>query len=138
MNHSYLENCNIISPLGWDTRENLLALLSGKEGIQNYKKGSLSPVDLPLALMNWAALEKRFLDLVGRDEKRQFTRFEKMGILSINDALRTSRVDPGDPETTFILSTTKGNVELLDESGNYSYIRPMNWVIMFDIKVRIA
>jgi 3-oxoacyl-[acyl-carrier-protein] synthase-1 len=127
MIHSYLENCNIISPLGWDTRENLLAVLSGKQGIQNYKSGSLSPVDLPLALLDWTALEKRFLDLAGPDKKRQFTRFEKMGILSISDALRTSMVDPGNPDTAFILSTTKGNVELLDQSADYGLDRLYLW-----------
>jgi len=127
MIHSHIENTNIISPLGWDTRENLLAVLSGKEGIQDYKKGSLSPVDLPLALLNWTELEKRFLDLVGKEKNRQFTRFEKMGILSVSDALRSSRVDPGDPETAFILSTTKGNVELLDESADFDPDRLYLW-----------
>ncbi len=127
MIHTYLENSNIISPMGWDSQENLQSVLSGKGGIRIYSNRSLSPVDLPLALLDWDDLGGRFLEMAGPDRAERFTRFEKLAILSISDALKNSKVDPADPETALILSTTKGNIELLDQAAGFERDRLFLW-----------
>ena len=48
------------------------------------------------------------------DADDTYTRFEKLLLASISDALRISDVDPADPRTILILSTTKGNISLLE------------------------
>ena len=82
MVQTYLENSNIISPIGWDSAENLQSVLEGTSGIGISGDRSLSAIDLPLAQVNWNLLEQRFLVL---ERGEDYTRFEKIGILSILD-----------------------------------------------------
>lgn len=124
---TYLESSSIISPLGWDTQENLKSVLSGEGGIETCKNRSLSPVDLPLALLDWEEVERRFMGIAGQAEAGQYTRFEKIGILSIHDALKNSELNPSDPHCKLILSTTKGNVELLDDPAEFDEERLFLW-----------
>ncbi|MEN8157068.1 MAG: beta-ketoacyl synthase N-terminal-like domain-containing protein [Bacteroidota bacterium] len=60
-------------------------------------------------------------------ETADWTRFEKLAILSMHDALSDSSVDPADPRTALILSTTKGNVELLDQQEGFGKERLHLW-----------
>ncbi len=124
---TYLESSSIISPLGWDTGENLQSVLSGASGIEICTNRSLSPVDLPLALLDWEEVERRFIEIAGQAGASQYTRFEKIGILSIQNALKNSEIDPTDPQCTLILSTTKGNVELLDQPAGFGKERLFLW-----------
>ena len=124
---TYLENSSIISPMGWDSRENLDSVLQGRSGIKICKDRSLSPDDLPIALLDWDELGRRFLEVSGNDNPSHYTRFEKAGILSVYEALKNSALDPADPECTLILSTTKGNVELLDKPEGFEKERLFLW-----------
>ena len=124
---TYLENSSIISPIGWNTRENLNSVLQGRGGIKICKDRSLSPEELPVALLNWDELGKRFLEVSGKENPRHYTRFEKAGILSVYEALKNSVLDPADPECMLILSTTKGNVELLDHPEGFEKERLFLW-----------
>lgn len=124
---TYLENSSIISPLGWDTGKNLHAVLQGRSGIRISGQKNLSPEDLPLALLDWDELEKRFHDLAGKERSEAYTRFEKAGILSIHEALVSSSVDARDPECKLILATTKGNVELLGNPQGFKEDRLYLW-----------
>ncbi len=57
-----------------------------------------------------------------------FSRFEQMVICSVKDALSHTPLDISDEKTLFILSTTKGNIDLLNKtdqvqrSGNPVYL----------------
>ena len=124
MVQTYLESSNIISPLGWDTRENLDAVLSGEEGIHLSRNRQLSDSDLPVSVIDSVETENRFGQLA---PVHSFTRFEKLGILSIHDALSRSGIVPSDPRTVFILSTTKGNVELLADLNGFDKERLFLW-----------
>jgi len=124
---TYLENSNIISPLGWDSIENLQSVLEGRVGIRISDSRELSPVDLPLSKLNWEDIEQLFGDIKKAEISNLFTRFEKIGILSIHKALQDSKVDPADPETIFILSSTKGNVELLEDLAGFGRERLFLW-----------
>lgn len=117
----FLQNSNIISPLGWNTSENLQSVLSGRGGIKIVKNRELSPEELPLALMDWKELNKRFNEISQPGQGKAYTRFEKVAILSMHEALKNSDCFPADPGTVLILSTTKGNVDLLD--GNHGFAK---------------
>ncbi|NJK85767.1 MAG: hypothetical protein HC906_07145, partial [Bacteroidales bacterium] len=45
----------------------------------------------------------------------EFTRFEHLAILSIYDALAKTEVDVKSSKTLLIVSTTKGNIDLLEK-----------------------
>jgi 3-oxoacyl-[acyl-carrier-protein] synthase-1 len=88
---------NIVSPLGASTEENFRALAEGRTGIRRHERAALSPTPFYASL---------FEAPVG---------FEELVSLSARAALVESGLDPADPRTVFILSSTKGNIGLLEQ-----------------------
>ena len=104
---------NIISSLGFSAVENISNILTGNTGIVIDDSGIYFPSALPLSKVDYAQLEMLFAGIVpGKQGK--FTMLEKMFILSITDALQQSNIDISSPDTLFIITTTKGNIDLLD------------------------
>jgi 3-oxoacyl-[acyl-carrier-protein] synthase-1 len=124
MVQTYLESSNIISSLGWTTGENFDDVLAGRDGIHMSGDRRLSETDFPVSIIDPGEIEVRFGQLA---TDLPYTRFEKIGILSIQDALSRSDLDPADPRTAFILSTTKGNVELLGDPKGFGKDRLPLW-----------
>ena len=48
------------------------------------------------------------------DSQNKYTRFEKLLMASISDALANSGIDATDKKTVLIISSTKGNISLLE------------------------
>ncbi len=48
------------------------------------------------------------------------TFFEKIALLSASRAVRAAGIDPSSERVLFVLSTTKGNVELLGNAQSYA------------------
>jgi 3-oxoacyl-[acyl-carrier-protein] synthase I len=94
---------NIFSPLGKNTRANMDALKTGKTGIQLHHN-NIYPEPFFAALFSPG-------DKYG-DES--ISAFERIVIHSASDAIQQSGVDPGDKKNGFILSTTKGNINLIE------------------------
>jgi 3-oxoacyl-[acyl-carrier-protein] synthase-1 len=99
---------NIISPLGSGTAENFIQLSKGVSGIRKQEYPEICSEPFYASLFTG---KDHFLS--GRDAG-QYTRFEQLLIASINGALQNSGIDPGDSKTVFILSSTKGNIALLE------------------------
>jgi 3-oxoacyl-[acyl-carrier-protein] synthase-1 len=57
------------------------------------------------------------------DDPDKFTRFEQMAICSLKDALSSTEIDFTDSKTLFILSTTKGNIDLLEKENELKFGR---------------
>lgn len=98
---------NIFSPIGKTTAGNFAQLKNGASGIRLHDN-AFSPQAYYAAL---------FTGELSFDS--QYTKFEYLLIASITDALANSAIDPKDKRTLLILSTTKGNISLL-ESAEYS------------------
>ncbi len=105
---------NIISPLGFTTAENLESVLSGETRLMRYHGKFGLPEDFCGSFLDRASIESRFNDL-GKEDKG-YTFFEKMCLLSISSALKGTGIDPSAEDVVFVLSSTKGNVEYLEES----------------------
>lgn len=117
---------NIISPLGWNTVDNWMAVSSGQVGLQMYEQQFGLPEPFVASLIDKEKIDEKFLKIFhGQDER--YTKMEKMAILSATDALSRVDVDPADPQVVFIFSTTKGNVELLENFSDYEAERPYLW-----------
>jgi len=97
---------NIFSPIGKTTAENFARLKEGASGI-GLHQNEYAPGPYYAAL---------FTDEFSGDAP--YTKFEQLLIASITDALANSTVNPKDKKTLLILSTTKGNISLL-ETGDY-------------------
>jgi 3-oxoacyl-[acyl-carrier-protein] synthase I len=95
---------NIISPLGATTAANFNAVKSGISGV-----GKVDDKSIAGASFYASALAKH--DKAG---KGIYTPFEHLCIRSIEDALAGTAVSLVNGDTIFILSTTKGNIALLE------------------------
>ena len=116
---------NIISALGFSTKENHQNLLKASIGITSIENPILYPTPFMASMVNDHALNQKFAEL--EDEKIQVTRLEKMMILSIKSALSGIDVDITSPRTLIIVSTTKGNIDLLSPQTNIDPERVLLW-----------
>ncbi|MDR1103544.1 MAG: beta-ketoacyl synthase [Tannerella sp.] len=105
---------SIVSALGFTADENFRRVRDGVSGL-TFFDGQQMGVSEPFvaSAIDGAALDEAFYALPRTAEKR-YTRLEKAVILSVADALKGRSIDPSGERVLFILSTTKGNVSLLD------------------------
>ncbi len=102
---------NVITSLGFSTAENIRKIRENVCGITITDDKKISRIPVPVSLVDSERLEKEFAKI---PSKKEYTRLEKLVILSIRDALFESGVDSSDPRTGLVFSTTKGNIDLLD------------------------
>ncbi len=105
---------NIVSPLGFTSEENYQNVKSGKSGIRTYDDIFDLHRQVSCSRMDSEMLDNEFSTL-GYDPK-DFTRLEKSALLSSSRAIEASGIDTKSDRVAFYLSTTKGNVELLDKN----------------------
>lgn len=103
---------NILSPLGMTTTENYAAVKVGRSMLKRYDGLWGLPEPFVASLMDRDKVEQAF---AGITNHKTYTFFEKMIILSATKALNQTDIDPTSDKVLFILSTTKGNVFLLDK-----------------------
>ena len=105
----YITDYKCVTPLGFDVESNWKALLEGKSGvalhkiIDNQEAFFVSKIDSD-------KLEEEFSKLFDFAQSDNFTRLEKMFLLSLKPLVERHQISD---ETAFILSTTKGNISLL-------------------------
>ena len=102
---------NIVSPLGLTTSENYKAVKSGRSALCRYDGLWDLPEPFVASLMERDQVEDAVSTMIG---EKPYTFFEKMILLSVSQALKDTDIDPTSERVLFILSTTKGNVFLLD------------------------
>lgn len=108
MTDIFISADNIISPIGSTTADNFQQLTQNVSGIKMHTGNGISPQPFYAALFND---DQAFKDI---QEQEKYTRFEKLLIASISNALTKSNVKVEDKRTALIISTTKGNVSLLE------------------------
>src|ERR1700676_4360312 len=107
MRNVYILADNIFSPLGKNTLTNMDALRRGKSGIQEHTS-SFSPEPFYAALFSPQ----------DKPTDKTITAFEHIVLSSARDAMQYARIDPGNKKTGFILSSTKGNIQLVENIPN--------------------
>jgi len=108
MKEVFVVSDNVFTSLGRTTRQNFEEALAGKDGIKFQQQTDLFPAPF------WASLLPRNeIDSSFSGEPVNYTHFEKICIQSIEEASSKAQIDLTDKKTLLILSTTKGNVELL-------------------------
>jgi 3-oxoacyl-[acyl-carrier-protein] synthase-1 len=119
MSQVYIAGDNIVNSLGFSTSEVFHNLESGITGFQICSDRSLTPTPLPLSLINNNLLTTKFSEILERRHpemhERHFTRLEKMFIISIDEAIKEIEMDVYGSKTILIISSTKGNIDLLDK-----------------------
>lgn len=123
----YIVSDNIISPLGFTSAENFEQLKQKKTGVRRLEKSALSADPVCAAVVDSDRLETEFKKL---NAAAPYTRLEQLFILSISDTLKQNpQIDITSPKTLIILSSTKGNIDLLDaaNAGKYDKKRLFLW-----------
>jgi len=111
MTDTFIIADNIISPLGYTSAENFERLQQGQSGIREHND-PMSPQPF------YAALLDKDKPLLPAGNANGYTKFEQLLIASVEDALQRSGLDASDKETVLIVSSTKGNISLLEtEAG---------------------
>lgn len=102
----------IVTPLAWNTEENFRAVLQGKSSLRHYEHKMDVPAPFFASLFDRSDIDDVFAGLPERSHK-QYTPVEKIAILSARQAIEQSGIDAGRQDVLFVLSSTKGNVDLL-------------------------
>ena len=102
---------NIISSLGFTTDENFNAVKQGISGVKHDDANAFGlPEDFWASLIDRERLNDEFVKI---SPENRYTDLEKAAILSVSLANNEAQIDLSGENTIFILSTTKGNIELL-------------------------
>ncbi len=99
---------NITSPLAGTTAENFSKLTGNISAVKQHLNTAID--DEPF----YAALFDAEMNFAKAGDKNHYTKFEQLLIASVKDALQQCDVDPGDKKTLLLISTTKGNISLLE------------------------
>ena len=117
---------SMITPLGFSVEENFAAVMSGRSELRRHDSLWGLPFPCFVSLIPDEKLETAF----GQEANRQklsdkCTKFEKIALLSAIKAVKQSEIDPSSERVVFVLSSTKGNVELLaDENPDLERVTP--------------
>lgn len=98
---------NIISPLGLSSNDNFKALLEGVSSIAPYQGTHDGMRAYSASLFSPEVNEELAIE--------GYSRYEALSIQSIKKAIEGVALDLSSSETCLILSTTKGNIELLEK-----------------------
>ncbi|HEX8515865.1 MAG TPA: beta-ketoacyl synthase N-terminal-like domain-containing protein, partial [Bacteroidia bacterium] len=122
---AYIIADNIISPLGFTSAENFDNLTQMRTGVRKISGSALSAEPVCAAVIDQSGLESQFKKLPGVNS---YPRLEQLFILSITDVLKQQpSVDITSPRTLIILSSTKGNIDLLSDSKGFDKKRLFLW-----------
>jgi 3-oxoacyl-[acyl-carrier-protein] synthase-1 len=106
---------NVYTPIGFTTQQNFEQIKNGVSGIQKHDRSDLS--DVPIAA-----------SLFGKDQiivpgEHTYTKFEQLLAASITNALSHTDINIGVPKTGLIISSTKGNISLLETEENNNVLQ---------------
>lgn len=105
---------NIISPLGYSSEDNFKAVLSGKTMLCKHDNSFGLPEPFCGSLLDRDEIARKAdLEIDGSE---RYTFFEKLCILSAKRVIADCNLSPRESNVIFVLSTTKGNVDCLEES----------------------
>lgn len=105
---------NIYTGLGFGS-EVVYSMLRANEHSLALRENTFDlPESFVASLFDRDEIDNRF----GRRSGAELTHLEKAMILSAEDAIAMSGIDAASPRTIFIISSTKGNVELLEHAPN--------------------
>ncbi|WP_108868873.1 beta-ketoacyl-[acyl-carrier-protein] synthase family protein [Aquimarina aquimarini] len=116
MSKVYLSYNNITSPLGFDSETVVKNIHHQKSGLRLINDKNILPVPFYSAIIPSKDVSNDFerLNISG-----DFTRLEKMMISSLSKVIKASN-KPLTDRTGLIISTTKGNIDVLDKNSTFS------------------
>ncbi|MGF7078173.1 beta-ketoacyl-[acyl-carrier-protein] synthase family protein [Mucilaginibacter sp. UYCu711] len=106
----YIVADNIYSPVGTTTDENFERVKQGFSGIKKHSNPTLADEDIHVSLFNLNESKKH--------NNLKYSYFEGLLISSVEDVLANCDIKADDEKTILIVSTTKGNISLLETDAD--------------------
>ncbi len=106
----YIVADNIYSPVGNTTDENFERVKQGVSGIKKHNNPALADEDIHVSLFN--------LNENRKYNNLKYSYFESLLIASVEDSLANCDIEASSKKTVFIVSTTKGNISLLETDAD--------------------
>jgi 3-oxoacyl-[acyl-carrier-protein] synthase-1 len=94
------------------------SLKKGQTGIKLWEDSYLAPTPFWASRIDDEALKNRFSAF---DNPIEYTRFEQVVVCSIKEAIKSTAIDITGERTLFILSTTKGNIDILNSRNKEGF-----------------
>lgn len=111
----YVVADNVYSPIGTTTAQNFERIKQGISGIKKHTNKAVSDTDFYASLFNYS--ESSILN------KLKNSKFENLLISSVEVALKDVDIDPASDRTILIVSSTKGNIDMLQTHGDDPQIK---------------
>lgn len=115
MKKMYLLDDVIISPLGFSVSENLNAIRTKVSGLKFHENKRFDSGGFYAGIIENEILNQHFSKI---GNPKSFTKLEKMVLLAVNEVL-SKNPDLDKRKTSLIISTTKGNIDLLDKNNGF-------------------
>ena len=116
---------SIVSPLALTSLGNFEAVMRGESGLKVYEHAFGLPEPCFISLIDEERLDKAFSAIFDYGVN-EYTKMEKAAIVAAHQAIEEANIAADRDNVIFILSTTKGNVDLLEENP-YEPERPYLW-----------
>jgi 3-oxoacyl-[acyl-carrier-protein] synthase-1 len=108
MREVFVVSDNILSPLGSTSTLNFAELRKTNSGIRLHENKILSPTPFYASLLPEN-------EIYLKEKAGSYTKFEQLLVASIRDTLHNTDIDVRDKRTALIISSTKGNVSLIEQ-----------------------
>ena len=115
MTKTFLSYNNIFSSLGFDSETVVENISNGVSGLQQFKDTLLLPEPFCASMISSEKIKDEF-NIIGDSSK--FTKLEQMMILSLKKVIDASEISLNE-RVGLIISTTKGNIDVLEKESNF-------------------
>lgn len=115
----YLSHNNIFSNLGYESETVVDNIAKGISGLNKINDSSLLSETFCASVISSEEIKNQFQKI---DDPLQYTKLEQMMILSLKKIVQASNI-PLDERVGLIISTTKGNIDVLDTNSPFPEIR---------------
>ncbi|WP_310993006.1 beta-ketoacyl synthase N-terminal-like domain-containing protein [Aequorivita marina] len=112
---TYLSYNSIFSSLGFDSKGVVENVFKGISGLEHYNDRGLLPEPFCASMVSSEKVKAEFSKI---DDPGKFTKLEQMMILSLKQVIDASKISL-DKKVGLIISTTKGNIDVLEKKNDF-------------------
>ncbi|MBK5212161.1 MAG: beta-ketoacyl synthase [Flavobacteriaceae bacterium] len=112
---TFLSHNNIFSSLGFESETVVEKISKGISGLEKQENSPLLPEQFCASMISSEVVKSEF-NKIG--DSSQFTKLEQMMILSLKKVIDASKI-PLNEKVGLLISTTKGNIDVLEKGSNF-------------------
>jgi len=115
MAKTFVSHNNILSSLGFDSETVVENISNGISGLEKYEDTSVLPEPFCASMISSEEIKEEFNKIA---DASKFTKLEQMLILSLGKVIEAATI-PLNEKVGLIISTTKGNIDVLEKESNF-------------------